>query len=258
MIAYNWENVWEWGQGDKAYKLANAGYKVVLGHATHLYFDHPYEPDPEERGFYWATRFTDTRKVFGYVPSDIYKNADIAGNGQPLTQDQICTNNGTCLQLERPENIIGMQGHIWTETVRTTDQLQEMVFPRLIALAERAWHRSAWEDEENKSQRVAQTNEEWTSFAKALVNKELDRLEKMGIKYNIPKPGGRLNNLKVEVNTALPGLNIQYTEKGRSNWRDVTSDTKILPGTDIELRLRLKVGVCAALVVRLLLYDHRN
>lgn len=85
----------------------------------------------------------------------------------------------------------GMQGHIWTETVRTTDQLQEMVFPRLIALAERAWHRSAWEDEENKSQRVAQTNEEWTSFAKALVNKELDRLEKMGIKYNIPKPGGR-------------------------------------------------------------------
>lgn len=160
--------------------------------------------------------------------------------------------------MERPENIIGMQGHIWTETVRTTDQLQEMVFPRLIALAERAWHRSAWEDEENKSQRVAQTNEEWTSFAKALVNKELDRLEKMGIKYNIPKPGGRLNNLKVEVNTALPGLNIQYTEKGRSNWRDVTSDTKILPGTDIELRLRLKVGVCAALVVRLLLYDHRN
>lgn len=81
--------------------------QVVLGHATHLYFDHPYEPDPEERGFYWATRFTDTRKVFGYVPSDIYKNADIAGNGTPLTQDQICTNNGTCLQLEKPENIIG-------------------------------------------------------------------------------------------------------------------------------------------------------
>ena len=28
VLAYNWENVWEWGQGDKAYKLANAGYKV--------------------------------------------------------------------------------------------------------------------------------------------------------------------------------------------------------------------------------------
>lgn len=236
VIAYNWENVWEWGQGDKAYKLANAGYKVVLGHATHLYFDHPYEPDPEERGFYWATRFTDTRKVFGYVPSDIYKNADIAGNGTPLTQDQICTNNGTCLQLKKPENIIGMQGHIWTETVRTADQLQEMVFPRLIALAERAWHRSAWEDEENKQQRVVKTNEEWTSFAKTLVNKELDRLEGMGIKYNIAKPGGRLNKLKVEVNTALPGLKVQYTEKGKSNWHDVTSDTKMLPGTEIELR----------------------
>lgn len=84
-----------------------------------------------------------------------------------------------------------MQGHIWTETVRTADQLQEMVFPRLIALAERAWHRSAWEDEENKQQRVVKTNKEWTSFAKTLVNKELDRLEGMGIKYNIAKPGGR-------------------------------------------------------------------
>ena len=33
-----------------------------------------------------------------------------------------------------------MQGHIWTETVRTSEQLEEMVFPRIIAVAERAWH----------------------------------------------------------------------------------------------------------------------
>lgn len=46
----------------------------------------------------------------------------------------------------------------------------------------------------------------------------------------------RLNKLKVEVNTALPGLKVQYTEKGKSNWRDVTSDTKMLPGTEIDQR----------------------
>ncbi|XP_062566853.1 beta-hexosaminidase-like, partial [Saccostrea cucullata] len=28
IIAYNWDNLWERGHGDKAYKLANAGYKV--------------------------------------------------------------------------------------------------------------------------------------------------------------------------------------------------------------------------------------
>ena len=41
-------------------------FQVVLAHATHLYFDHPQEPDPEDRGYYWATRFIDTQKTFGY------------------------------------------------------------------------------------------------------------------------------------------------------------------------------------------------
>lgn len=30
VYAYAWDNVWEWGQGDRAYKLANADYKVRL------------------------------------------------------------------------------------------------------------------------------------------------------------------------------------------------------------------------------------
>ena len=28
VYAFAWDNVWEWGQGDRAYKLANADYKV--------------------------------------------------------------------------------------------------------------------------------------------------------------------------------------------------------------------------------------
>ncbi|XP_062598807.1 uncharacterized protein LOC134260252 isoform X1 [Saccostrea cucullata] len=245
ITAYNWENVWEWGQGDKAYKLANAGYKVVLGHATHLYFDHPYEPDPEERGFYWATRFTDTRKTFGFVPSNIYYNADKAGNGKPLTTDQICTNNGTCLQLEKPENIIGIQGHVWTETIRTADELQEMVFPRLIALAERAWYKSTWEDIENKEERIKRTNEDWTSFAKALRNKELARLEKIGINYRVSVPGGSLINGKLNVNTNLPGLTVQYSTDNKRTWNEIPVGKEVagMPnGKDVYLRTRSMNG----------------
>lgn len=84
-----------------------------------------------------------------------------------------------------------MQGQVWTETIRTKDQLQEMVFPRLLALAERAWHKSSWEDTANKEERMKETDVEWTSFAKSLVEKELARLEKLGIKYRIPVPGAR-------------------------------------------------------------------
>lgn len=41
--------------------------QVILSHATHLYLDHPYEPDFDERGLFWATSYIDTRKVFNYL-----------------------------------------------------------------------------------------------------------------------------------------------------------------------------------------------
>ena len=45
------------------YQVHISVFQVVLSHATHLYFDHPHEPDPRERGYYWATRFASTEKV---------------------------------------------------------------------------------------------------------------------------------------------------------------------------------------------------
>ena len=75
--------------------------------ATHLFFDHPYEPDPEERGYYWAPRFTDTEKTFGFMPLSLYANADYKRSGEPITD--LCKDlyNGNCQPLERVENIIG-------------------------------------------------------------------------------------------------------------------------------------------------------
>src|SRR5690606_40153096 len=81
VMANAWDNIWEWGVADRAYRLANAGYEVIMSHATHLYFDHPYEVHPEERGYYWAARYTDTAKVFGYMPDNLYANADTTRAG---------------------------------------------------------------------------------------------------------------------------------------------------------------------------------
>jgi len=41
--------------------------QVILSHATHLYLDHPYDPDFDEPGLYWATSHIDTRRVFDYL-----------------------------------------------------------------------------------------------------------------------------------------------------------------------------------------------
>ena len=80
-----------------------------MSQATHLYFDHPYEPDPEERGYYWATRFTDTQKTFGFMPDDLYANVETKISGEPLTRDELCKTAGMCPDLEKKENIVGKE-----------------------------------------------------------------------------------------------------------------------------------------------------
>ena len=78
----------------------------------------------------------------------------------------------------------GIQAHVWTERIRTRSQLDEMLFPRLIAFAERAWHRALWEQSAQKP-----SSADWTTFANKLGQKELKRLENRGISYYLPLPG---------------------------------------------------------------------
>ena len=80
--------------------------QVILAHATHLYLDHAYEPDPDERGYYWATRYIDTYKVFGYMPDRFYDNADVTKMGEPTSKEEICR-EFTCDPLNKPDNIVG-------------------------------------------------------------------------------------------------------------------------------------------------------
>ena len=74
--------------------------------ATHLYFDHPQEHDPEERGLHWATRYTDAKKTFGFIPDDIFANADVSIYGIPYNLSELCYNE-PCPRTKRPENVIG-------------------------------------------------------------------------------------------------------------------------------------------------------
>lgn len=62
--------------------------QVVLSNPDYIYLDHPYEPHSEERGKYWATQYTDTRKIFGFMPEDLYK--DIAPQELNCTGLQKC------------------------------------------------------------------------------------------------------------------------------------------------------------------------
>lgn len=87
--------------------------------------------------------------------------------------------------------LTGMQAQAWSETIRTSDELDSMIFPRLLALAERAWHRADWEDSNDPKERKEKQQADWEAFANTLGYKELRRLEDISIKYRIPLVGAR-------------------------------------------------------------------
>lgn len=215
-----WQNIWEWGVADRAYNLANNDYKVVYNHASHLYFDHPYEPDPNERGYYWAPRFTDTRKTFGFMPDDVFANADFTRAGAPITKAEVVALAGV-KKLLKPENVLGLQGSLWAETVRTEDQFEGMIFPRVLGLAERAWHTATWEANDNAGIALDETgrNADYNQFANLLGQKVLPKLEQAGIAFNLPVPGGVIENGVLQANSTFPGLTIEYSTDQGTSWQ---------------------------------------
>ena len=96
--------------------------------------------------------------------------------------------------------LLGMQGHLWSETIRNAEDgklprqqyIDEMVFPRLLALAERAWHKADFEEKGiAKELRKRREKLEWEKFANTVGYKELKRLETLGLSYRMPPPGAR-------------------------------------------------------------------
>jgi hexosaminidase len=212
--AYVWNNVWGWGREDAAYRLANAGFDVVLCNATHLYFDLACEKDPAEHGYYWAA-FVDARAPFELVPLDVFKNSHHDGMGNGVSEQDFA--NRARLTEEGTEHILGIQGQLWSENLRSGETLEYMAFPRLIALAERAWARSPdWAQVESAVERKQQLNADWNQFANRLGQRELVRLDTLcgGVLYRLPPPGALVQNGHVYANIAYPGLAIRYTTDG--------------------------------------------
>ena len=79
--------------------------------------------------------------------------------------------------------LLGIQAFGWTELIRDKNTLDSMLFPRMLALAERAWHKEQWENT------TVEPNRDWERFSNQLGYRELPRLDKAGVKYRVPLPG---------------------------------------------------------------------
>ena len=135
-------NLWavSHGRDELAYTYANDGVNVVLSNAPNLYFDLAYNWDKLERGHSWSG-FVDERRSFSFLPFDIYRSVrwddkgrkvelKEAGQGKPVLQP-------TGLPYLR-----GVQGQLWTETIRNFDHVTYYLFPKSLGLWERGWNGS--------------------------------------------------------------------------------------------------------------------
>lgn len=88
--------------------------------------------------------------------------------------------------------LTGMQASLWGEFIQSNEDFEYMLCPRLLAFAERAWHKADWEAASTETELRELRDADWTDFANTLGYKELPFLERMNIKYRLPVPGFRL------------------------------------------------------------------
>ena len=236
-IVYVWNNVWGWGREDAAYRLANAGYDVVLSNATNLYFDLAQEKEPHEPGYYWAG-FVGARDPFEFNPFDVFQNASHDLMGHAMAAEQFP--DRVRLTAAGQQHILGIQGQLWGENLRDPKRVEYMAFPRTIALAERAWSPpSAWSAIDDPAGRDTDRDRAWNRFANCLGQRELVRLDRLngGVAYRIPPPGVAVRDGQIAANTAYPGLVIRYTTDGTEPSADAARyDQPIRSDQDVQLR----------------------
>ena len=93
---------------------ARMGHDVIMSPNTHCYFDH-YQAEPKENEPLAIGGFLPIEKVYSYNPVPDSLNA------------------------EEKKHILGAQANVWTEYIPDIRQVEYMIFPRMLAMAEVTW-----------------------------------------------------------------------------------------------------------------------
>jgi hexosaminidase len=202
------------GAEDLGNRLANAGYPIVQSNVTNFYFDLAYNKDPREPGLYWGG-FVNTRDAFEFVPFNVFRSMTTTPEGDLYTDADFAGMETLTQRGQR--NILGMQGQLWSETLKGQNMLEYYYLPKMLGLAERAWVGQArWGDVANRVQRTAALNVAWNVFANTLAKREFPRLDRLngGYNYRLAPPGAKVVDGRLVVNTAYPGMVVRYTVDG--------------------------------------------
>ena len=210
---YVWNNLGD--NTDLAYRLANSGYPVILCNVSNFYFDLAYDKDPREPGHYWAG-FVKTRDAWQVAPFNMFYTTTQTSMGRDIDIETEYAGMER-IKPEAEKNIIGLEAHLWSETIKGSDMLEHYLLPRLVGFAETAWTAERrWENMPHRAERERVMDEEWNRFANTLAQRELPRLAGIfgGYNYRVSTPGAIVEEGELFANTSYPGLTLRYTTDG--------------------------------------------
>jgi hexosaminidase len=187
---------------------------VVLCPVSNLYFDLAWNQNPEEPGLDWGG-YVDLKKPFEFIPFDYYRNVRLDRRGNPVDRS-IFIGKDRLTEYGR-SNILGIQGNLWSETLRADGRLDYKLVPKLFGLAERAWAPDpAWARESDELKSATLFRDAWSEVVGVLGKRELPRLDRemSGLNYRIPTPGLKTVDGQVHGSLEIPGFVLRYTTDG--------------------------------------------
>ncbi|WP_214466659.1 beta-N-acetylhexosaminidase [Microbacterium flavescens] len=130
------------GMDDKARGFVRNGGRLILSPADAIYLDMQYPTGPQ-LGLTWANGPTSVQRAYEWEPSTILADVD-------------------------DSDILGVEAPLWSETIRTLDDIETMAFPRIAAAAEAGWSPATDASElrtwDSFRERVGSLGPLWTSL----------------------------------------------------------------------------------------------
>jgi len=160
-------------------EAAKMHHDVVMTPGSPCYFDH-YQAGPEGEPLAIGG-FNTVKKVYDY---------------EPIPKE---------LSAEQHKYVLGAQGNVWTEYISTTEHLEYMVLPRMLALAETVWSPAATKN--------------WNDFSRRL-QFHFKAFDAKGLHYSPGnftvdiKPAAKNGKLEVALFSEVPTASILYTTDG--------------------------------------------
>jgi hexosaminidase len=131
-----------WWQAPLAQEAARRGHKLILSPASRVYLDIKYDACTS-LGLDWTKQYIEVREAYDWDPAHILED---------VTE----------------KSVLGIEAELWTETIATVDDIDYMLFPRVLGCAEIGW--------------TPQEKRQWEDYCVRLANHG-QRLAAMGVKF---------------------------------------------------------------------------